>query len=152
MAMRASQPRNGDRPTPRTPRAGRSRHRAWLLAAPLLGMMSLMGAGGSVRAQNVVDLAQGKWTTGLIGECRFRYYYWSIRGDTMQFKDQAGQVDVEAIVNVEGNLMEAVTLDSAHRRGTEYEGTRWFYRFSGGGDIVQVSSSRGKRFTLTRCP
>ena len=119
----------------------------------VLALLALVGASQVAGAQEVLDLAQGKWTTGLIGECRTRYYQWSVRGDTLQFRDQAGQIDLERIIDTGGNLLRTETIDSAHRRrGGEREGTQWTYRFSRGGDIVQVSSSTGKRFTLTRCP
>ena len=139
-------------PARRTPEAHGPGRATWRFAILLLAFAPLLGASRTAAAQSVLDLARGKWTTGMIGECRYRYYYWSVNGDTMQFRDQSGQVDIERIIDADGNTLEAATVDSDHNRRGERTGTRWFYRFSRGGDIVRVSSSTGKSFTLTRCP
>jgi hypothetical protein len=93
----------------------------------------------------------GRWTTSLAGDCTQKYYFWSVKGQYMEFVDQSNQIDIEKVLAVRPDGISSMTVQSNHRDGGgESSGTRWDYSFDPSGKIA-VTSSGGKRFWLRPC-
>ncbi|TWB50887.1 hypothetical protein [Bradyrhizobium sacchari] len=111
-------------------------------AVPSPGTATVPNPGPTSLLQRI---ATGRWCGSS------RSYSLQLSGNTAIWRDNLGSVDVESVSSSSSNDAQTTTQKSFHPDGKSEEiGTTWSYR-SGGADRINVKSSGGKSFSLTRC-
>jgi hypothetical protein len=99
-------------------------------------------------------IAAGRWAIGSRGNCKNprKVYTLELGGDTITWRDGAGNVDVETIEYDTEDESRTATLRSEHASGNnEPRGTVWTYDKTSE-DSVRVRPAGKSEFVLVKCP
>jgi hypothetical protein len=135
----------------------------WLKGSPCLehsrlGTPPVANTGGTVPLGSVRSLlddmvAQSVWAIGVRANCRVPGKRYSLRSSGVQITWQSGigDIDVESIDSTDANALDTTTTRSQHSDGSNQPaGQTW--RYARAGNDISVSTGRGSRFSLVRCP
>jgi hypothetical protein len=91
-------------------------------------------------------VSAGRWCTSS------RSYSLQLTGSTVVWRDNLGSVDIESIVSNNATDAQSITQKSVHPDGRGQSiGTSWTYRLGNADKTLNVRSSAGAPFSLTRC-
>ena len=106
------------------------------------------------RALLVDKMAKSRWGTNSGANCRYaaKVYALSISGDTITWRNGAGETDTEAIESSSETTLETRTVASYRPSGGKgvARGTSWSYA-DGGSRFIDVSKNGKFAFRLGRC-
>jgi hypothetical protein len=100
--------------------------------ASVVGLLLFVCIGSApLLAQNWLRTLPGVWTTGEPSACRSKFATVAVSGNQLQFRDQAGRLSIETILD---RRADGLVTETA-RSFAVPAGTRWDYSIVSGGEL-----------------